>query len=78
MVVGGRGLHVAIFGGYYCLIILLIGPEMHILYSKTLAISDLMITIGHRTFSGQIGQMSYHSLACPDTFSVQPLQQSRA
>ena len=30
------------------------------------ATSDLMITVGYWTFSGQIGQMTCHSLACPD------------
>jgi hypothetical protein len=42
------------------------------------SVTDLMITVGHRTFSGQMGCMSCHSLVYPDTFSVQSLQHSIA
>ena len=41
-------------------------------------IPDLMITVGHRTFSEQIASMSCHSLDYPDTFSVQSTQYSIA
>ena len=40
--------------------------------------SDLMITVGHRTFSGEIASMSCHSPDYPDTFSVQSMQHSIA
>ena len=36
--------------------------------------TDLMITVGHWTFSGQIASMSCHSLDYPDAFSVQSMQ----